>query len=157
MSHVTDVKLKVHDLDALDEACQTLGLELRRGQKSYAWWGTYVGDSHAYGGHDPKLFGRCEHAIGIPGQTPRNGSNGPWEIGVVKAVDGYGYDLLYDTYGGAGQALTQRVGPQSNALRREYAASVATRKAVDKLSRHGWRVVREELPGNNIRLKLRKR
>jgi len=157
MSHVTDVKLRIKDLDALKEAAEACGLEFREGQTSYAWWGTFVGDSHAYGNHDPKTFGTCEHALREPGTRPRNGSSGPWEIGVVKATDGEGYDLLYDTYGGAGRRLTELVGARSNKLRREYAASVATRRANATLGRRGYRVERENLAGNHIRLKLRKR
>jgi hypothetical protein len=157
MSHVTDVKLKVHDLDALEKACTKLGLELRRDKKTYAWWGNFVGDSTPPAGRDPKDYGKGEHAIGRAGTTPCDGASGEWEIGLVPALDGNGYELMADTYGGPGRALLERAGPQFNTLRREYAAEVATSKAVEKLSRHGWRVQREELPGNKIRLRLRKR
>ena len=157
MSHVTDVKLRIHDLDALAEACERLGLELRRDQKTYAWWGRFQNDSSAYGEHRPAEMGTCEHAIRVKGTAPRNGHSGPWEIGVVAAKDGDGYGLYYDTFGGAGQALTNKVGPSANALRKEYAACVATRKVTEKLSRHGWRAVREDLPTGGIRIKVRKR
>jgi hypothetical protein len=157
MSHVTDVKLKIKDLDALEEACEELGLELKRDKKNFAWWGRFLGDSHQYGNHDPNTFGQCEHAIGIKGDRPMNGSNGPWEIGVVKALDGDGYDLLYDNYGGAGRRLTEKIGEKANKLRQEYAAAVSTKKVSTTLARKGWKVERERLSNGTLRLKVRKR
>ncbi len=157
MSHVTDVKLKIRDLEALKDAAKECGLEFRENQLTYAWWGTFVGDSRAYGQHDPKQFGKCEHALRIPGDKPVNGHSGPWEIGVVKARDGDGFDLLYDTYGGAGSRLTARVGTGASTLRREYAVATATRKAQATLARRGFQTVRENLPGNRVKIKLRKR
>lgn len=157
MSHVTDIKLRIDDLDALEEACEAIGLELQRDKQEYAWWGTFVGDSRQYGEHLPEEMGKCAHAIRVKGTSPRNGSGGPWEVGVVRAKDGNGFKLFYDTYGGAGRALMDRVGRDANRLRQEYAVAVATRKARAKLARHGWRVTRENLPTGNVRLKLRKR
>jgi len=157
MSHVTDVKLQITDLDALDEACQALGLELRRDQKTYAWWGAFVGDSSAYGEHRPADMGKCEHAIKVAGTSPRNGSSGPWEIGVVKAKDGNGYKLFFDTYGSAGRALADKVGAGADRLRREYAAAVASKKAKKELGRKGFVQTRESLANGGIRLRLRRR
>lgn len=151
MSHVTDVKLKVTDLDALERAAERLGFEFRRDQKTYAWYGRFMNDSNAYGKHDPKNFGKSEHALRLKNHQP-----GDYEVGVVKSLDGDGYEILFDEWG-PGQKLKAVVGPQANALRREYAAEVAEQKAMQKLSRHGWRVQREDLPGNRIRLRLKKR
>ena len=149
--------MRIADLDALEEAAEKCGLVLERDKKTYAWWGTYVGDSRDYGEHRPAEMGKCEHALRVKGTSPRNGSGGPWEIAVVKAKDGQGFGLYYDRYGSAGAALTAAVGPQENALRREYAVAVATRKAKATLGRKGWTIAREDLPGNRVRLKLRKR
>ena len=157
MSHVTDVKLKIRDLESLKEAAEKCGLELREGQKTYAWWGTYLGDSHQFGSHDPTQFGKCEHALRVPGEHPCNGSTGPWEIGVVPALDGDGYELLYDTYGGAGRRLTERVGKNADKLRREYAAASASRKARAALSKKGFTITREDLANGGIRLRLKRR
>lgn len=157
MSHVTDIKLKVRDLDALEEACNALGLELRRDQKTYAWWGHFVGDSNAYGEHKPSEMGKCDHAIRIKGDTPRNGSSGPWEIAVINAKDGDGYNLYFDQYGSAGRRLAEKVGPQSNRLRQEYSAAVAMRAARKKLASKGFRATRENLPNGRIRVRLVKR
>ncbi len=157
MSHVTKVNLKITDLDALETACDKLGLELQRGKKTYAWWGTFVGDSSAYGNHDPKTFGKGEHAIKVKGETPRNGSAGPWEVGVVKSTDGDGLELLYDSFGGAGQRLTQRVGQDVNHLRREYAFASAENKVKKTLGIKGWTTERIDQPTGGVKLRLRKR
>lgn len=157
MSHVTDVKMRVRDIGALREAAEACGLELREGQTTYAWWGQFVGDSNAYGQHDPKDFGKCEHALRVKGTNPRNGSSGPWEIGVVKAKDGDGFDLLYDRYGNAGRALEQHVGDSAKRLKREYSAAMATRRAKATVVRRGFTLQREDLLGGRIRLRLRKR
>lgn len=157
MSHITDVKMKVRDLDALDDACKELGLELRRDKKTYAWWGHFVGDSNQFGNHKVEDFGKCEHAIGIPGVKPSNGSSGNWEIGVVKALDGDGYELLLDTYGGPGQALLAKAGTNLNRLRQEYSIAQSSRKAKAALSKKGFVLSRESLGAGRVRLRLRKR
>lgn len=157
MSHVTDLRLKIHDLDALEEAAEKCGLELRRDQKTFAWWGTFVGDSRDYGEMRPDSMGKCEHALRVKGDNPRNGSAGPWEIGIAKSKDGDGYGLFYDTYGTAGSRLTAAVEQNANKLRREYAYAVAAKKAKATLGKKGWTLSREEMIGGTIRLKLRKR
>ena len=156
MSHITDVKLKVRDLDALEEACEELGLELRRGQTTFAWWGTFVGDSRSYGELDPQAFGTCAHAIRVKGTTPRNGSGGPWEIGVVPARDGDGFVIGFDTYGTAGAALLEKVGRDANRLRQEYAAAVAVRKARKAAALRGFTATKERV-GGRLQVRLRKR
>lgn len=157
MSHVTEIKLRVRDLESLREACEALGLEFMEGQTNYCWWGQFMNDSSAYGGHDPKTFGKCEHAIRIKGDKPRNGSYGPWEIGVVKALDGDGYELLYDAYGSAGRRLTERVGSGANNLRKEYAVSTAMRQAKKRLGPKGWTTERIDQPNGGVKVRLRKR
>lgn len=157
MSHVTEVKLKIRDIDDLKVAAEACGLEFRENQTTYAWWGTFVGDSNRYGAHDPKKFGKGSlHAIGIPGKPGKNGSAGPWEIGVVNASDGDGYSLLYDNFGGAGAALEARAGKDCQRLGQEYAAAVAMRRARATLARKGFTVTREN-EGQRIRLRLRRR
>lgn len=155
MSHVTDVKMRVKDIDALEEACTAIGLELRRDQKSYAWWGSFVGDSNRYGEHTPEEMGKCAHAIRVKGTKPQNGAYGPWEIGVIAAKDGNGFKLFYDTYGGAGNALSEKVGADANSLRQAYSEAVSTKK-VSKLRKLGFRVSREQLESGHVKLKLKR-
>lgn len=158
MSHVTKVNLKVRDLDALETACDRLGLELQRGKTTYAWWGSFVGDSTPPRGRDPQQYGHnAAHSIRVKGTTPRNGHDGPWEIGVLPALDGDGFDLMCDEYGSAGRALTSRMGPGASTLRKEYAFSTAEAKAKRTLGRKGWTTARVDLPTGGIKLKLRKR
>ena len=82
MSHISKVKTRIDDLDALEEACLELGLELRRDQKTYA---TYAGMKHA-----------CEAAIVLPENARA------YEIGVVKVqgTDGQEYELAFDDWTG---------------------------------------------------------
>jgi hypothetical protein len=156
MSHITDVKMRVRDLDALAEACDALSGELQRDKRDFCWWSTYLGDSRDYGELDPKTFGRCAHAIKIKGTTPHNGPNGPWEIGVIPAKDGVGFMLAYDTFGSAGRALTEAFGQNLDRLRREYSAVVAQAKAKKVLGPKGFIAKRENV-GNRIRVRLVKR
>jgi hypothetical protein len=41
MSHVVSLNFYIDDLDCLETACKNLGLELRRGQKEYKWFGEW--------------------------------------------------------------------------------------------------------------------
>lgn len=105
MSHVEEVEIECHDLDALKVAVERCGGEFMMNQKTHAWWGTFVGDSYGMrnsavdardglAGRDPKTFGKCLHAIRMAGKPGKNGSQGPWEIGVVQARSGVGYSLV---------------------------------------------------------------
>lgn len=156
MSHVTEVKLRVRDLDALDEACEALGLELRRDRRTFAWWGTFVGDSRSYGEMLPKDMGKCEHAIRIKGDQPKDGPQGPWEIAVLPAKDGDGFKLFYDNFGAAGRRLTDAVGPDVCKLRQEYATAVSSAKAKRTLGPKGFRITRENLATGQVRLRVRR-
>lgn len=112
MSHVAVVKVEINDLNSLEKACENLGLELRRDQKTFKWFGRWVNDYHAqdaaYRQIDPKTFGKCEHAIGV------KGNKNAYEIGVLKNKTGRGYTMIYDNWQGgyglekaAGRGLTQ--------------------------------------------------
>lgn len=149
MSHITDVKLKVTDLKILDEACDRLGLELKQNQKTYKWYGRYLGDSQLAEGHDPKTFGQCEHAISV------KNAKDAYEIGLVNAADGTGgYDLLYDSYDGRIEPIAGR---GLNTLRREYATGVTLRETTRTLGRQGFITTREDLPSGGVRLKVARR
>ncbi len=147
MSHVTEVKLKLKDLDAVEEAAKLCGLELVRDKKTFKWYGTFVGDTTPPVGRDPKDYGKCEHALK---QTDMKGG---YEIGLVKALDGDGYDALFDSWSSEGGRLPFKAAK----LKQEYAVAVTTRKAKDVLARKGFGVTREDLAGGRVRLRLRKR
>lgn len=157
MSHVTTVSLKIRDLDALDEACEQLGLTLNRGKKTWRWYGSWQNDfagqqAAASQGFDPKQFGRGEHSISV-----KNSGANAYEIGVLKARDGDGYELLYDSWGSGGRAIEAVAGPQLPKLKQEYAISAATRKATETLGKKGFKATRETLSTGAVRLKLRRR
>lgn len=141
MSHVEEVEIECHDLSALKTAVERCGGEFMENQTSFAWWGTWVGDwkgerSAFAQGRDPKTFGRCAHAIRVKGTHPKNGSSGPWEIGVVPKGDGWALD--YDNYGGAGRALEAVFGKSCMRLKDELAAEITMRE----LLRDGYRLSR---------------
>lgn len=155
MSHVTKIDLEIKDLDALEEACEALGLELERDKKNYAWWGTSVGDYPIPEGMRAEDLGKCDHAIKVKGTNPHNGSSGPWEIGVVKSGDSH--RLVFDFYGSAGRQITDKAGIGLNRLRHEYAVATAKKAAVASLQRKGWVIApREDLGNGRTRLRLRK-
>lgn len=153
MSHITNINLRIRDLDALAEAAERCGLELRREQKSHAWFGRFVGDSAPPPGRDPRDYGKCDHALRL-----KDHRSGDYEIGVTRALDGDGFDLLMDNWGTSGRRLMEAGdGPQLNRLRREYSAAVAMANARRTVVRKGFVPRREDLPGGRIRVVLVKR
>lgn len=121
MSHMTQIELKINDLDALDAACGRLGLELRRDRDRFQWYGQFMGDSAGLQGIPVEDYDKCAHAIGRVGMTP---GHSEYEIGVVASPDG-GYTLRLDTWG-PGQRLAQLCGGDLlPKLKDEYAYAVA--------------------------------
>jgi hypothetical protein len=112
MSHITTIKVEIMDLDALDEACKPLGLELRRGQKKYRWYGS-----------QPKA---CEHAIGIP-------KTNNYEVGVVRQGNSLG--LAYDPYD---HELSKKVGPGCGNIIAAYSKVMAKKQARLFANAQGW-------------------
>lgn len=140
MSHVATVETKIIDLDAFKVAVEKCGGELMLDQTTYAWWGYRAGGGD-YRGRDPKDDGKCLHAVKVAGTQPRNGSLGPWEIGLLARRDGKpGFELEYDYYGGAGRALETKFGKGLATLSEEYGAEVAMRQ----LARAGFRTTRTD-------------
>jgi len=122
VSHVAAVELAIKDLSCLEAACKEVGLELRKNQKSYRWYGRWVNDFNganaAYKhGIDTKDYGKCDHAIGIPG------NNSAYEIGVVKKPDGT-YALIWDFYAG-GRGLEKVAGKNCQNVTKAYSMQVA--------------------------------
>lgn len=111
MSHVVKVDLVIRDLDALEEACGDLGVELVRGKTTF----------RSFFGPAP-----CEHCITLAGATDIH------EIGLVARTDGEaGWELQLDpwkeTASGFGR-MEERVGEDCIRLRRAYAERAAVRK-----------------------------
>jgi len=108
--HVVCVGVEVKSLDALEAACKRLGFELRRGQTRYKWYGRWVNDYHeadaAYKhGIATEDYGHCDHAIHVPGAH--------YEVGVVAAKDGAGFQLIWDFVdGGLREALGGETAPR---------------------------------------------
>lgn len=101
MSHITECKAEVTDLDALDRAAQRLGGRLIRGQKTHEWYGTWVGDTEMPAGMSRRDLGKCDHAIAFP--------DCKYEVGVVEQ-DGK-LKLRYDWYHLGG--LEKKLGGQN--------------------------------------------
>jgi hypothetical protein len=127
MSHVAAIKTEITDLEALKRACDELGLTYMEGQKTYAWFGSWVNDYHgedaAYKqGIDPSEYGKCEHAIKVPGSG--------YEIGVKKLPNG-NYTLIYDFYG-TGRQIMQKLGKGCEILVQHYGLNKAQLLAKSK-------------------------
>lgn len=130
--------MKVRDLDAVDEACAELGLELHRGKRSFKWYGRFMGDSSGYGNRDPKTFGQCDHAISVKGDSEA------YEVGLVPDGEG-AYDLLLDTWG-PGARMLAKAGQNLNRLRQGYSVALAGKRARTKLQARGFTLKREQGP-----------
>jgi hypothetical protein len=154
ISHITDARLKVKDLEALDMAGQVLGFELVRDKTSYNWFQNFVGDSaeglRVAAERGAHTFGKCEHVLRRKGAAATD-----YEIGVVRDPDG-AYSLLYDTWG-SGQKLEQAAGVRLARLRQEYSVAVTQRRVEKTLGRQGFRMTRETKEGGRIQLRLRRR
>jgi len=147
MSHVIGITLVVSDLTALESACKTLGLEFLRNQKTHAWYGSWQRDYSASDaayintGIDPKQYGKCEHAIRVPGSD--------YEIGVYQNPKGKGYVLAYDNWG-TGQHIKNTLGSGLEKLKQAYGVAKVTLEAKMK----GWMVSKVLLPNGSIRLAI---
>ena len=135
MSHLTQVELKVKDLDALEEAARECGMELDREADSFLW---YQGK------------GKC-HAV----LRDASGKEGAYEIGLVRQPDG-SYITRFDTYG-PGAWIRTKAGEKLEILEQEYSVAVAVNRANMTLARHGWRVQRQQIPNSTtVRLELQR-
>lgn len=125
MSHISTLQTQINDLDALEEACHELGLELRREQKTYS---TYSRTARA-----------CDAAIVLPGNVHA------YEIGVI-AVGGGAYTLNYDEWN-EGHGMVAKVGHDCGRLMHEYGRAKTKRIA----QANGWRYREEKLADGRVR------
>jgi hypothetical protein len=130
MSHIATVDLEVHDLDALREAAERVGLELVYGQQRYRWYGSNISNYPLPAGFTTADLGQCDHAIRIPPDAAADMRHPPYEIGIARRRDGKeGWLLFWDFWMG-GYGLQDRAGPNCEHLSREYAGITAIREAM---------------------------
>jgi hypothetical protein len=145
MSHVTAIKAKIKDLDALERALKEFpGAKLVRGKKNFRWYGKWVNDYSAQDaayklGIDPKDYGKCDHAIELDGCA--------YDIGLVQKEDGF--MPVYDFWG-PGQALSDKFSKDLGKLTQAYGVE----KASSLLKSKGcWGLKKTVLPNGTISLK----
>lgn len=159
MSHVATIKLEIKDIDCLAKACARLGLEFRPGQTTYKWFGKHVGDYPMPEGFSVDDLGKCEHAIGIPGEQTSvvfdHAANrgvstpGSYEVGLVRSRTGPGWTPIWDFIDAR---LVQAVGKDCCKLKQAYAAEVAVKQA----RMQGFGVREEQRADGSIRMVLSK-
>ena len=165
MSHIATVEVHIRDIAALDRACQRLGLELRRNQTTYKWWGntgprenlnveqltaairTFDKDFARpdFLSAEDWRAGRCCHAIGLPG------SEHGLEIGVTRSADGQGFTLLGDLMMLSSDLLAKVGGAKCGKLTQAYSLEVSKRTMQLK----GFQVS-ERVVNGNLQLICRK-
>lgn len=139
MSHISKIELEIKSLDTLIEACTKLGFQFVKDQKTYVWYGRWVGDSPLPEGVNKEDLGRCDHAIKVPGCS--------YEIGVVRRQNG-SYQLLWDSWE---SKLRLAIGQNASILKQAYTTEVVRQQAKLK----GYRVVEKKMD-KGIRLILQK-
>jgi len=127
--------------------CAELGLTFHENQKTYKWYGTWVNDFHgqdaAYRhGIKTEDYGKCEHAISVPGSQ--------YQIGLHKNPNGPGLVPVFDFYG-SGHNIQALLGGGGEKLKQVYGVHAATRAAKKK----GWFVTRTPIKNNGIKLTIR--
>src|SRR5260370_5579493 len=120
MSHVTVIAVELKDLDALKAVCEDLGLDFHENQKTYRWYGRHVGDYPLPEGFTRANLGRCDHAIGV------KGNSNAYEVGLVRR--GEAFVPLWDFWQG-GFGLRDKIGEGGSKLISAYTKEVAVRKA----------------------------
>ena len=101
MSHITTVKTEINDLESLEVAARSCGLEFVREAKSYRWY------------YAPKA---CDHVLRVVG-----GNAQAYEVGVFAQGDGT-FKLEFDGWNG-GYGLMERIGPGAGKLMQAYAVA----------------------------------
>ena len=151
MSHVSYIDLQVSDLNALAKAAEACGLKLVRDQTSIRWYGSWQRDYHdddaAYKhGIAPDQYGKCAHAIVIPGLEKGDA----YDIGILDNGDGT-YKIYYDHWGPGGK-LIELIGRNGEKLKQHYVKEVTCQV----LKKKGFKLDKEDLTANlNLKLTLK--
>jgi len=141
MSHIATIDVVISDLEALKETCKAKGWTFKEGQKTYKWFGSWVGDTPMPKGMKKSDLGKCDHAIGIPGCK--------YEVGVRVQDDG-SYGLAWD-YWGAGGLVEALGGQKAPKLVQGY----ATEKLKIEARRMSYAVESEEIMADgSVRMSL---
>ena len=138
MSHVAKIELEIMDLETLKLACDRLGLQFMENQKTYRWYGSFVGDTPLPEGIDINDLGKCDHAIHVPGAQ--------YEIGIIQRDRKY--ILLWDFWHRGG--LEEKLGKNAGRLKQAYGVERVRKEARLK----GHRIY-EQKTNQGIRLFLR--
>ena len=94
MSHISKIELEVKDLNTLSYACNRLGLQMVKEQKSFRWYG--------------QKAGTCDHLIRVP--------DAEYEIGIVRS-NGL-YELQCDYFD---RNIGKYIGENGGLLKQAYA------------------------------------
>lgn len=129
MSHITQIKTQITDINALAAAAGQVGAELVR-QATF----------RSFGGRRYS----CDYAIRIPGNTDA------YEIGVAKSE--VGYTLLFDSWAG-GRGMMEKVGNNCDQLLQAYDEQLAMDQ-VKLLQAQGWTLSRQVTKEGDVRLEL---
>lgn len=121
MSHISKIELIINDLQCLKSACGRMGLEFRENQKTYRWYGKWIGSEPIPQGLVP---GKCTHAIHVP--------NAQYEVGVIQQ-DEKTYSLHGDFWPSGG--LEPIIGKNAGLLKQAYAIERVRKEARQKRMR----------------------
>ena len=137
MSHVAKIELEINDLDDLKRACNRLGFEFMENQRTYKWFGQWVGDYPLPEGIKKEDLGKCDHAIRVP--------EAKYEVGIVRRNGTY--LLLWDFWSSGG--LEEKLGKDAGLLKQAYAIERIKRESRRKRYR-----IREQRTDHGVRLTL---
>ena len=137
MSHISKIELEITDLESLKAACKRLGFTFQEYQKTYQWYGRWVGDTKLPEGILESDLGKCDHAIQVPECS--------YEIGIVRR--GSKYTLLWDSWHAGG--LEKKIGVGASVLKQAYTVERVKREALRKKFR-----ICEQNINNTVRLVL---
>lgn len=159
MSHIQTCDVELRDLEAVKTACERLGWSLVKGQKTFKWFGVWVGDTEAprHLFHDEKAYRNfqamspesqrasmtsrmswCDHAIKVPGAD--------YEIGLQW--DGACYRPVWDYYETGG--LAEHMGTDGGKLAQAYAVEYAKRWAWSQ----GYSIEEQSLADGTVEISM---
>ena len=114
MSHMKRMKTKSSfELSVIKRLCADEGWKFMENQKTYKWFGRWMGDSPLPEGMTVEEIGHCNHAIQVPGCS--------YEIGLVEMGDKV--DIRFDFWHSGG--LDKAIGVEGQIFRKLYSFTKA--------------------------------